>query len=33
MTSELGPSEFISEFVCGGPKNYAYRFMTGGTGE
>jgi len=33
MTSELRPSEFISEFVSGGPKNYAYRVMTGGTGE
>ena len=29
MTSELRPSEFISEFVSGGPKNYAYRVMTG----
>jgi len=25
MTSELRPSEIISEFVSGGPKNYAYR--------
>jgi len=33
MTSELRPSEFISEFVSGGPKNYAYRVMTGGTGK
>jgi len=33
MTSELRPSEFISEFVSGGPKNYAYRVMTGGTEE
>jgi len=33
MTSELRPSEFISEFVSGGPKNYAYRVMSGGTGE
>jgi len=32
MTSELRPSEFISEFVSGGPKNYAYMVMTGGTG-
>ena len=32
ITSELRPSEFISEFVSGGPKNYAYRVMTGGTG-
>ena len=33
MISELRPSEFISEFVSGGPKKYAYRVMTGGTGE
>jgi len=33
MTSELRPTEFISEFVSGGPKNYAYMVMTGGTGE
>ena len=33
MTSELRPSEFISEFVSGGPTNYAYRVMTGGTCE
>jgi len=32
MISELRLSEFISEFVSGGPKNYAYRVMTGGTG-
>jgi hypothetical protein len=25
MTSELGPEEYIEEFVSGGPKNYAYR--------
>ena len=25
MTSELKPSEFIEEFVSGGPKNYAYK--------
>ena len=24
MTSELKPCEYISEFVCGGPKNYSY---------
>ena len=29
-TSKLRPSEFISEFVSGGPKNYAYRVMTDG---
>ena len=33
MTSELRPSEFIFEFVSGKLKNYAYRVMTGGTGE
>ena len=27
------PTEFISELVTGGPKNYAYRFMTGETAE
>ena len=25
MTSELKPNEIISEFVSGGPKNYAYK--------
>jgi len=25
MTSEMRPSEFISEFESGGTKNYAYR--------
>ena len=25
MTSELKPSEYIEEFVSGGPKNYAYK--------
>ena len=25
MTSELKPCEYISEFVSGGPKNYAYQ--------
>jgi len=25
MTSELKPCEYISEYVSGGPKNYAYR--------
>jgi len=28
MTSELRPSESISEFVSGGPKNNAYRGLT-----
>ena len=32
ITPELRPSEFISEFVSGGPKNYAYSVMAGGTG-
>ena len=27
MTSELQPSEFIEEFVCGGPKKYAYKIV------
>ena len=27
MTNELGPGEFIEEFVSGGPKNYAYKIM------
>jgi len=27
MTSELKPSEFIEEFVSGGPKNYAYKVV------
>jgi hypothetical protein len=25
MTSELKPNKIISEVVCAGPKNYAYR--------
>jgi len=25
MTKELGPDEYIKEFVSGGPKNYSYR--------
>ena len=29
MNSELSPSKAISEFVSGGPKNYAYRVLTG----
>jgi len=32
MTSELRPSEAISEFVSGGPKNYAYRVLDSVTG-
>jgi len=31
MTTELRPSELISEFESRGPTNYAYRVMTGGT--
>jgi len=27
MTSELKPNEIISEFVSGGPKNYAYKTL------
>jgi hypothetical protein len=33
MTSELRLSESISEFVSGGPKNYAYKIVTEGKGE
>ena len=33
MTSELKPSEYIEEFVSGGPKNYAYRIVDSATGE
>ena len=29
MTSELRPSDIISEFVSGAPKNYAYRVLKG----
>jgi len=32
MTSELRPSESISEFACRGPKNYAYRLVDSVTG-
>jgi hypothetical protein len=32
MTSELKPCEYISEFVCGGPKNYAYHTINTETG-
>ena len=32
MTSELRASESISEFTCGGPKNYAYRVVDTVTG-
>jgi len=33
MTSELSPSESISEFVSGGPMNYAYKIVTEGKKE
>ena len=33
MTSELKGSEFISEFVSGGPKNYAYKLCDSVTGK
>ena len=33
MTSELRRSESISEFVSGGPKNYAYKIVIEGKGE
>jgi len=32
MTSELRTSDYISEFVSGGPKNYAYRVIDTGIG-
>jgi len=32
MTAKLRPSETISEFACGGPKNYAYRVVETVTG-
>ena len=33
MSSELRPSETISEFVSGGPNNYAYWVLTGDSRE
>jgi len=33
ITSELRPSEFIEEFVSGGPKNYAYKIVHTAKGE
>ena len=33
MTSELKPSEYIEEFVSGGPRNYAYKVVDSVTGE
>jgi len=32
MTSELKPDEIISEFLSGGPKNYAYKSLNSVTG-
>ena len=32
MTSELKPNEIISEFVSGGPENYAYKTFNSITG-
>jgi len=32
-TSELRPTEFIEEFVSGGPKNYAYKIVHTATGK
>lgn len=29
VTDEIGPGDYISEFVSGGPKNYAYRTVKG----
>ena len=29
MTDELKPGQYITEFVSGGPKNYAYKTNTG----
>ena len=33
MTSELKANEYISVFVSGGPKNYAYKICNSVTGE
>ena len=33
MTNELAPDEYISEFVSGGPKNYAYKITNARTSE
>jgi len=32
MTSELRPTEYVSEFVSGGPKNYAHKVIDTVTG-
>jgi len=31
MTKELGPDEYISEFVSGGPRNHAYKIVNAKT--
>ena len=31
MMNELGPDEYFSEFVSGGPKNYAYKITNART--
>ena len=33
MTSELKPSQFIEEYVSGGPKDYAYKIVDSATDE
>ena len=33
MTSEFRPTEYLSEFVSGGPKNYAYRTVDTANGQ
>jgi hypothetical protein len=33
MVSELGPSEYIQEFVSGGPKNYGYKIINKSKGK
>jgi hypothetical protein len=33
MTSELRPSQYIEEFVSGGPKNYAYKIVNWATNQ
>jgi hypothetical protein len=33
ITSELKPGIHTAEFVCGGPKNYAYKTVNPATGE
>ena len=33
MTNEIGPDEYLLEFVSGGPRNYAYKVMNARTPE